>query len=295
MRHRLLLALLFSCGLACAETNLAPSTPSKDVAKLQSETNQYKGNSESNKDITKGLSSAVEISKLPVIQIEAIDKTEKVHDYFSSEWWLVYITGALAIFTGLLYSATVSLGKEAKETSERQAGEMEKSLAVAKESADAATRTVETMESTAERQLRAYVFATSDEPMTKDSNGALCATITIKNYGQTPAHEVRCAVLIGLYKYPLDERLDEPDYVGASKSPLSNSVPIKQFPTLPRPLNSLEIEAILAKKSAIFVWGEIAYVDIFKKDRRTKFRLYSIGDDLTRRELAYHHEGNDAD
>lgn len=289
--HLGMIVLAFS--LSCfAGSNPPVLTPMEAGSQPKANAAQDNEKPEPDKRGTKALPMVIEIGPSSAIKVETTDKTEKYHGYFSYEWWLVYLTGAmafitffLALYTGKLYRATVGLGREAKATSDRQGIEMRTSLAIAEKSAATATRTVETMEDTAERQLRAYIFSTHDGPMTIDPNGALFATITIKNYGQTPANEVQCHVFIGLQRLPLDVRLDPPDYAGGSKSPLAPGETIKQFPTLPRPLKQAEIEAIRNNEGAIFIWGEIAYVDIFKKHRRTRFRLYSTGEDFTRGEL----------
>lgn len=293
----LLLTLLFFYGLAYAESNLPSKTLSKAETKLHSSSNQNMEDSKSRKVITNELPAVADASNSPDIQLEAPDKTVEISDYLSSEWWLVYITLTLAIFTAKLYYATVNLGKEARVTSDRQADEMKKSLAVSQESADAAKRTVETMESTAERQLRAYICATFEEPIKPDINNVFSATIAIKNYGQTPAYEVQHFAKIDVKDFPLNkEELDEPDYTDASKLPLApSSEPIRKSLKLLKQLSSVENAAIVAKEKAIFVWGEIVYVDIFKIKRRTKFCLYTTGSKFTEDMPAYHHYGNDAD
>lgn len=235
------------------------------------------------------------------LQLEPSERLETHNNFHSSEWWLVYLTAALAIttfflalYTGKLYRATVALGREAKATSDRQEKEMERSLAVAEKSADTSRRTVETMETTAERQLRAYIFATHDGPMTFDSN-QLTARIVLKNYGQTPASEVQCHVFMALQKLPLVVQLDPPDYEGGSKSPLAPGESVSIYPTLPAQLTQTEIDSIREHESAIFVWGEVAYVDVFKQNRNTRFRFLSDGDAFDKRALAYDHEGNEAE
>jgi hypothetical protein len=79
------------------------------------------------------------------------ESAKKQHDYTSAEWWLVYITGTLAVFTlGLmlytarLWGATVKLGEDAQKTSERQAHEMQESLRIAAIAAEAAKESSET-------------------------------------------------------------------------------------------------------------------------------------------------------
>jgi hypothetical protein len=68
-----------------------------------------------------------EVSKSPLIEIDRTSELKESRDYFSSEWWLVYLTAALAAITGLLalytarlFRATVKLGEEAKSTGKDQ-------------------------------------------------------------------------------------------------------------------------------------------------------------------------------
>ena len=146
-----------------------------------------------------------------------------------------------------------------------------------------------------ERQLRAYVFAGHDSPMFLTKGRALSVEIAIKNFGQTPANEVMTYAFIGVLPYPLTAPIDPPDYTNASKSPMAPSQVIKQFPTLPAPLDNPQLNAILARQAAVYVWGAIVYADIFNIPRRTRFCLYSTGEDIGNGELAYYPDGNDAD
>ena len=145
-----------------------------------------------------------------------------------------------------------------------------------------------------EQLLRAYVFARHDSPMFLTKDNALSVEIAINNFGQTPANEVMTHAFIGILPYPLNAPLDPPDYTKASKSPMAPSQTIKQFPTMPAALDEPQLNAVMAKQAAIYVWGEIVYVDIFKIGRRTRFCLYCTGEDIGRGELAYYHDGNDA-
>ena len=96
--------------------------------------------------------------------------------------------------------------------------------------------------------------------------------------------------------FPLVVTLDTPVHVGeASKSPIAPEQQIELFATLPNALPQLVIDTIKRGEAAIFVWGEICYLDAFNKQRSTKFRMYSTGSDFDRGELAYHHDGNTAE
>lgn len=136
MRTMLAIVFILSAMFARADD----STPSKVV-----KPEQKAAETASDKRGTKGFPAVIEIEKSSVIRVEATDITERRHDYTNGEWWLVYLTGALAfvtfllaLYTGKLYRATVRLGEDAKKTSDRQETEMRESLAISKQSADAA-------------------------------------------------------------------------------------------------------------------------------------------------------------
>lgn len=151
---------------------------------------------------------------------------------------------------------------------------------------------------TAKRQLRAYVFMKLEDgaKMLYDANGCLTAPLIIKNFGQTPAYDFISWLHIGLYKFPLDTKLDQPSYLPtASKAPIAPSDIFRQYAILPAQLNDAEVEAIRNKTASIFVCGEVIYHDAFKIRHRSNLCLYSTGDDFSRGELAYYHEGNKAD
>lgn len=151
---------------------------------------------------------------------------------------------------------------------------------------------------TAKRQLRAYVFMKpkDGENMFDDSNGCLTAPLIVKNFGQTPAYDILCSLQMAPYKFPLDTTLESHAYEPtASKSPLAPGDQVRQYITLGDKLTETERNNILKSKIAIFVWGEVLYFDAFKTKHRSNLCLYSTGADFGRGELAYYHDGNNAD
>jgi hypothetical protein len=152
-------------------------------------------------------------------------------------------------------------------------------------------------EKTASQQLRAYVFMKikDEDKLFYDASGCLTAPLIIQNFGQTPAYETVSWLNIGLYEFPLNTKLDEPSYLPtASKSPIAPGDFNPQHIALPGPLRPIEIEAIRDEKAAIFVCGEVIYVDAFKIKQRSNICLFSTGEDFSRGVLAYYHEGNEA-
>ncbi len=175
-----------------------------------------------------------------------------------------------AIFTGLLVLATFALWWATRNL-------------------------VRSSESTAEQQLRAYVFTKHDQPATKSEEGHFIASIMVKNFGQTPAKDLTSFLHIGLHKLPLTAKLDTPTYEpNSSKSPLAPGEQFLQEITFAETFNQSEINAITKGEGAIFVHGELRYSDVFNKQRFTRFCLYSTGEAFKEGQFAYYHEGNEA-
>ncbi len=146
----------------------------------------------------------VEVAKASVIQVEATDKTEKHHDYASSEWWLVYLTFALALYTAKLYRATVKLGRDANTTSERQQRETDKAIGIAQQAANAAKDSADALVSASMPVLFPTVINAAglhplipiQTPYSHESN----IFIRFENCGGTPAiiREVRARLYLTL-------------------------------------------------------------------------------------------------
>ncbi len=181
-----LLSVVLIAGVA--QSQEPTPAPVKSAAKSEEKAFDHKKQTTTDKRGTKGFPAVIEIEKSSVIRVETTDKTEKHRDYTDSEWWLVYLTGALAaitfflaFYTGLLYRATVKLGKDAKTTGDRQEIEVKNSLAISKQAADAATQTVETMRDAD----GPYLFP--EYLRFKIRDGRPTFVYTFRNYGNTPA------------------------------------------------------------------------------------------------------------
>ncbi len=164
------------------------------------------------------------------------------------------------------------------------------------------------------RQLRAYVFIheitlanvfgqiPSGQPLNKPGpwisrpkEGPI-NYIIIKNSGQTPAFEVRHVARIGIWEYPLKSKLPIlgiPPLTSVSTLPPGGEG--GKIHALPKPLTPEQITALQKGIAAIYVYGEITYIDAFKIKRFTKYR-YShtgpIGETMVMRACE---EGNEAD
>lgn len=204
----------------------------------------------------------------PVTQ--AKPEGEQKNEREEEDWWAKLIADPIALFTCLLFFATLALWWTTRKL-------------------------VLGAEDTATRQLRAYVSVKLDGKMFYGADGCLNAPFITKNNGVTPTNEMRCSFFIGLFRFPLDVELDPPVFSPtSSNAALFPGEQVRQYATLPAKLNQSELAVIKKGEAAIYVWGEVRYTDAFNKERSTKFRLYSTGDDFDRGELAYHHEGNTA-
>ncbi|MEO9167810.1 MAG: hypothetical protein ABI230_05340 [Aestuariivirga sp.] len=159
--------------------------------------------------------------------------------------WLAVFTGVLAVFTIALWFVTLGIFRDSKDSSERQ--------------------------------QRAYVMveglSLSRNPQSEVGFGA---TVTAKNFGQTPAREVIEWAQISVRSMPNTEPFVKVDTPYPSKSVLAPGVYSTQIPTHSEISDAIKI-MILMSKAAIFVCGEISYIDAFNKPRTTRYRFMCLG------------------
>jgi hypothetical protein len=160
-------------------------------------------------------------------------------------------------------------------------------------------------ESTARRQLRAYVFV-SGAAVTNiaEGDGIPEAQVVIKNFGQTPAYNFVniTGFAANVYPPPSSIRLTVPDeefFQPIAKSdlgPTQAEISTTDWREKRRPLTQDERAALAEGKAIIYVYGEIRYVDAFGRQRWTKYR-YMMGGPVGVRpggRLAPCDEGNEA-
>lgn len=296
---RIALVMLFLlCGVgAFAESYPPTPTPAKTTAQPKTNTGQNKSNPGHDEQATKGYPPIIEITKTPIIQVETTDKTEKHHDYSSSEWWLVYLSFALvlvtlglAIYTAKLYRATVGLGKDAKSTSDRQATEMAESIAEATRAAAAMERVASHMEVSAKastesvaalkertaQQMRAYLSVSINSGTFQDRNKNILFGVnpTLLNSGNTPAHKITYWARAEILPFPLPEDFQFPPFEDKLQSsfvlgPHQNIVMNAAVDVF---IPDEEVEAIkrgLERRTCI--WGIVSYSDVFGDSHTTKF------------------------
>jgi len=148
---------------------------------------------------------------------------------------------------------------------------------------------------TAKRQLRAYVFISGAHLENIGVGQIPYAKLTIKNFGQTPAYKTTQCAMVGVGKFPLESHpsTNESEPLPERPLPPQDEIPL-QSPKYKKPLNAEMLDELSKGMLAIYVAGEIRYLDVFKKKRRTRYLLYSGGSIGLSGKLAVYKEGNDA-
>jgi hypothetical protein len=129
-----------------------------------------------------------------------------------------------------------------------------------------------------QRELRAYVFPTEIKVGNFKTGNPLTAFVRIENTGQTPAYELSCVTKFMGGTFPQTEfDISDEDFASASSEYLGgHSVNWRttSSTTVPTPE---EQEGVTQGVNALYVFGEIRYVDAFGQNRRTTFRAIARG------------------
>lgn len=137
--------------------------------------------------------------------------------------------------------------------------------------AKAAERSVSVAQDTAQMQLRAYL--NYDQATLFDfETDCPFLQISIKNYGHTPAYEVRFRIGIGLVMAPTHRPAPPPLKEWQDFGVVAPQAPVVMQRTLINP--SIPVSAKQSVKTGgagVFVSGEIVYRDAFDNRRRTTF------------------------
>jgi len=259
MRYLLILALLLSVELAQADSNPPSPTPAKSATKPKADTAQHENNAEPNKRGTKKFPASIEISKSPVIQTEATDKTEKRRDYSSSEWWLVYITGTIAfftlglmIYTGKLWGATKTLMERAEQT----------------------TKTIE----------RAYITMSHLPPglFLKYQLRPFEIQLKIENYGNTPATvtDIVLGHIVLVEKtLPIDPPYPSASDISFRAFLVKGANFIHNYEVR---VSDADFPHVIDDNKTLYIFGYVDYIDKFEKRHRSGYaRAYMRSIDTT--------------
>jgi hypothetical protein len=196
---------------------------------------------------------------------------------------LTFYTGVLAALTGALWAAAlIQVGLFWWQLRLIRASLEDAKIAAdaAKEAADAARDSFNLSKITAERQLQSYISIESICAVGLGEMGAKQIGIKgrIKNFGQTPAYKFRMCFGACLRDFPIaEEKLDLPPPQGDGPLTSISQVPpgggVEIMLDYPLSLNEDQFKRLGNQTLAIYFFGEIRYVDIFKQRRTEKFRM----------------------
>jgi hypothetical protein len=206
-----------------------------------------------------------------------------------------------AAFTVVLAISTIGLWTATRRlwaAGERQINVAIRAVTAAQESAEASRDAVTHARQTAERQLRAYVTITNHRA-TKYRlaiGQTIIPCVTIRNRGQTPAHEVTVTISAC---FDLKECAATVQHGTDPSAPFTLSPGEKSTHTADVPeLDEKLVEALDAGTKVLILLCEVQYTDVFGNRRRTRMRASSNKDadidaDSTV-QLEWHGSDNDA-
>ena len=192
---------------------------------------------------------------------EAADLCEQRRMSKASEdsvWWLSFqtylgILGAVLVLCSLWFTGSAAIA--------------------ATRAAKAAEAAVGVASHTAELQLRAYLSNLESRLDDFRVGSRPCGTVTMINAGQTPAHDVTVKIALALADAPNTDY--EINLLGhASKAPLGPGSKIHPHAWSEGLLSKEDYAGVLAGTKELYLFGEVAYLDIFGKRRETFFRLF---------------------
>jgi hypothetical protein len=145
--------------------------------------------------------------------------------------------------------------------------------------------TVGVMRSTSRRQLRAYTFPSSivlfegsimkpPQPAHENEPGVV---IEFRNCGQTPAYRLVSWAAIAVLEPINEEKLVRPEIEERFSLTLPTNGTSTKALWLQRKLSEGEINDIRNHVRAIYVYGRIEYLDVYKKRRYSNFRMRYSG------------------
>jgi hypothetical protein len=143
------------------------------------------------------------------------------------------------------------------------------------------------------KETRAYIFSNSAIITNYRIGESVKADLFLKNTGKTPAHDVRFMGKIGVDFFPLPKEPPSPATV-IQIGTLGQEQEIEKPSVSSFTLDGTQFHSIESGKAAIYLIGEVTYVDVYGVNCRTKFRLYYGGDNIdANRRMAIYKTGNE--
>ena len=322
------ISIVFLICLFAGPTYSNPPSPAPPESKQQEQAKTGERNQRASKEERGSHTSPLIVEVLPPKGADETAKQQHEYEYAKSFYdrliaWatvaLAIVTIGLAVFTALLWLATYRLAQDAKQTATRQAGEMQETLRIARESAKASRDAADIAHAAMVAGERAFVFATGlaqfFAPIPGTSQYIWRFRPNWQNSGDTPTKNMTMHVECELRETQLPDGFKF-NYVTEDIAPAL--IPPKttthggQVPRAPKPaITPQDILEIQAGKKYFYVWGWARYWDVFPGTSPhitrfcwmidpvgdpTTFRPGSqvVGETLTFNTL-HHHEGNCAD
>ena len=207
-------------------------------------------------------------------EVRSAEASERQAAWAEGQFW-VGLAGVIAVVATLNYTA------RATKAAEGAAKDAAESIAASRLSAEATGRAAEAAQTHAgiaanavEIELRPYMALDEAVILNVTPGVAPSVLYLIKNQGRTPAIEVINGAFIDYCEFhslpPTRPRTEE----YPSRSVVAQGSGLTSTVALARPLSEQEIQTLREGTHAIFFWGFIEYVDVFGKQRGTKFATF---------------------
>src|SRR5262249_41766369 len=195
-------------------------------------------------------------------------------------FWLVIVGGVQAS----LFVWQLLLIRESLEDTRIAANAAKQAADAATQQARAAERTLETMQDTARRELRAYLESgVGDLDVNLQNETVRFGFFTI-NHGQTPATSVKHYCTIAVEEHPLPDNFefDKIEEEDATSSPVIFPSQKRPIDAAPAKITKVQLDEILSGKKRLYVRSLTRYMDVFAQKRETSMCLSLSGAELNR-------------
>jgi hypothetical protein len=127
-----------------------------------------------------------------------------------------------------------------------------------------------------------------------NDGGAPNALITLKNFGQTPAKNVThwAKLVFSTFPEPTRPLPGRAPNEALPESAMAPSGTLRLITGIDIPLNTVIMGALGAQTNALYLRGEVRYVDAFGAKRETDFLLFCTGHLVPTGTVASHQTGN---
>ncbi len=209
--------------------------------------------------------------------------------------WAAWVSVVLTAAGLLLIGRTMFYTRDAAAYAKRAADAADRAVDEAKAATRAAEQTIHVTQTLGEQQLRAYLSLPKTDIRNLGPGLIPKAFFKVRNDGVTPAFIKSNHIYFALCWFPKYQPLSYPPLgQQISSHILGSGQEYALFPSLGRPLTGDEFAALQQGRQAIFIYGNIVYSDIFKREQTFKFRMMCGGDlGIEGEAMAWCNEGNE--